>query len=64
MILDIPSVYHLDLDLSMSDAQLMATFGGTSSEDSALMLKRQRDFDVDGATAEWRVQEGVVLIFV
>ena len=48
----------------MPDAQIMAIFGGTSSEDSVLMLKRQRDFDVDGASAEWRVQEGVVLIFV
>ena len=64
MILDVRAKYHLDVDLSMSDAQIMATFGGTSSEGSALMLKRQRDFDVDNAAAEWRVQEGAVLIFV
>jgi hypothetical protein len=48
----------------MSDAQIAATFGGTSSEGSALMLKRQRDFDVDGATAEWNLQEEKLTIFV
>lgn len=48
----------------MPDAQIISVFGGTSSDGSVLMLKRQRDFDVDNATAEWRVQEGVVLIFV
>ncbi|KIP09444.1 hypothetical protein PHLGIDRAFT_67555 [Phlebiopsis gigantea 11061_1 CR5-6] len=64
IILDVPAKYHLDVDLSMSDAQIVATFGATSSEGSALMLKRQRDFDVDNAAAEWRVQEGVVLITV
>jgi hypothetical protein len=64
VILNIPSLYHLDIDLSIPDAQIMAIFGGTSSDGSALMLKRQRDFDVGGATAEWRVQEGQVLIFV
>ncbi|KAI5119345.1 hypothetical protein M0805_004022 [Coniferiporia weirii] len=29
----------------------------------ALRLKRQRDFDVDGARAEWRVQEGKLVLF-
>lgn len=66
VILDVPgsSPYTLDVDLSMSDAQLMATFGGSSGEGSVLMLKRQRDFDVDGAKAEWHVQEGRLVLYV
>ncbi|GJE95821.1 pre-RNA processing PIH1/Nop17-domain-containing protein [Phanerochaete sordida] len=64
IILDVPSLYHLDVDLAMPDAQIMATFGGTSSEGSPLMLKRQRELDVDGATAEWRVQERTLILYV
>ncbi|KAI0341242.1 hypothetical protein BDW22DRAFT_1346504 [Trametopsis cervina] len=66
MILHVPGSprYALDVDLSVSDAQLMATFGGTSTEDSALMLKRQRDFDVEGAQAEWNVQEGTLVVYM
>ena len=62
IILDVPSLYHLDIDLALPDAQIVAMFGGSSNEDSALMLKRQRDFDVDTAEAEWRVQEGIIII--
>lgn len=58
-----PSPYSLDVDLSMSDAQLMAIFGGTSSENSVLMLKRQRDFDVVEAKADWHVSEGKLVLF-
>lgn len=64
VILDIPSRYHLDIDLSVSDAQIVSTFGGTSGEGSPLMLKRQREFDVDDATAEWRVQERALILYV
>lgn len=32
--------------------------------DAALTLKRQRVFDVQGARAEWRVAEGVLVVFV
>ena len=28
-----------------------------------LMLKRQREFDVDAAQAEWRVADGVLVVF-
>ncbi|EKM52598.1 uncharacterized protein PHACADRAFT_164531 [Phanerochaete carnosa HHB-10118-sp] len=63
IILDVPSLYHLDVDLSMSDAQIMSMFGGTSSESSPLMLKRQREFDVDSATAEWRVRERTLILY-
>lgn len=64
IILDVPSLYHLDVDLTLPDAQIVAMFGGSSNKDSTLMLKRQRDFNVDTAEAEWRVQEGILVISV
>lgn len=64
IILEIPPLYTLDMDVSLPDAHLVSIFGGSSSEGSALMLKRQRDFDVEGAKAEWRVADGVVIIDV
>ncbi|KAI0688502.1 pre-RNA processing PIH1/Nop17-domain-containing protein [Cytidiella melzeri] len=65
VILHVPPHYTLDIDLSLSDAQIAATFGGTSSsEDSVLMLKRQREFDVEGAKAEWSIQQGRLTVFV
>jgi hypothetical protein len=36
--------------------------GGKSVVDSALTLKRVRDLDVGEAKAEWRVEEGVIVI--
>lgn len=33
------------------------------SADSALTLKRLRDLDVDSAKAEWRVADGVIVVF-
>jgi hypothetical protein len=30
----------------------------------ALRLKRQRDFDVEGAEAEWRLGSGEVVVYV
>ncbi len=40
----------------------MSVSGGASSDNPALTLKRQRDLDVDNATAEWHVGEGVLVI--
>jgi hypothetical protein len=31
---------------------------------NSLMLKRQREFDIDAAQAEWRVDDGVLVVFV
>ncbi|RPD77097.1 hypothetical protein L226DRAFT_533101 [Lentinus tigrinus ALCF2SS1-7] len=66
--------YALDLDLSASDADILALFAssgrsvhmqdGEESGRSALTLKRERALDVDGATAEWRVAEGLLVIYV
>ena len=30
---------------------------------NSLMLKRQREFDIDAAQAEWRVADGVLVVF-
>ncbi|KAK7055214.1 PIH1 domain-containing protein 1 [Favolaschia claudopus] len=50
----------LDIDLSVSDAEMVATSG--AAPDGGLMLKRERALDVDGASAEWRVAEGVLVV--
>ncbi|KAH9846583.1 pre-RNA processing PIH1/Nop17-domain-containing protein [Lenzites betulinus] len=63
--------YVLDLDLSLPDARIEALFtkgtnSGPESEKSArqaLTLKRERALDVDGARAEWRVKEGLLVVY-
>ena len=70
--------YALDLDLTASDADILALFsrsansstskatGGQNGEESGrsvLTLKRERALDVDGARAEWRVAEGLLVIY-
>jgi len=62
----------LDVNLGLSDAEIVATAASktsaslheeTASEpNNTLTLKRQRDLDVDGATSEWRVSEGFLVI--
>ncbi|KAG5650153.1 hypothetical protein H0H81_000519 [Sphagnurus paluster] len=58
----------LDVDLTRSDAELVALAGSSPSSDSgatnALTLKRQRALDVAGARAEWRLGEGMLVLFV
>jgi hypothetical protein len=49
----------LDIDLALSDAEIVARGGG----DAALKLKRERALDVDGARAEWRVADGMLVLF-
>jgi len=60
------------VNLDASDAEIVATFSdaeGVSRLDdgaraeSALTLKRVRDLEVDNASAEWRVGEGVVVVY-
>lgn len=64
IILNVPLLETLDIDLAMPDAQIMSVFGGSSDGNSALMLKRQRDLNVDGAKAEWHIQESVLYLYV
>ena len=58
-------MYGLDVDLDMSDAELVSIGGegGCGDGENALTLKRMRDLDVDMATAEWRVGDGVVVLY-
>ncbi|KAF8200358.1 pre-RNA processing PIH1/Nop17-domain-containing protein [Pholiota molesta] len=94
--LHIPRRAPLDLDLAVSDAEIVARVGGAYAADTgapgqaqagagaprtreggedrdrrrqaaverALRLKRQRDFDVEGAEAEWRLGSGEVVVYV
>ncbi|KAK0216025.1 pre-RNA processing PIH1/Nop17-domain-containing protein [Armillaria fumosa] len=58
LILAVPSQPTLDIDLSTSDAELASRH----SLSDAIALKRQRPFNVDEATAEWLVSEGVLVL--
>ncbi|KAI0717680.1 pre-RNA processing PIH1/Nop17-domain-containing protein [Cerioporus squamosus] len=65
--------YALDLDLSAPDADILALFARSSNSSAkdgekgsghaALLLKRERALDVDGARAEWRVAEGLLVVY-
>jgi len=68
----------LDIDLTKSDAEIVASTSGASvvgsyrsdegetmkEPNTTLFLKRQRDFDVDAASAEWRVEEEKLIIHI
>ncbi|KAI0324895.1 hypothetical protein GY45DRAFT_318408 [Cubamyces sp. BRFM 1775] len=59
----VPS-YTLDLDLSLPDSQITKAFASAEqSAQQALLLKRERPLDVDGARAEWRVAEGLLVLY-
>ncbi|KAI0299008.1 hypothetical protein B0F90DRAFT_1631800 [Multifurca ochricompacta] len=64
----IPELYALDIDLNLSDTALgQALFragAGPQGTEHALMLKRARNLDVDGARAEWHVKERCLVIVV
>jgi hypothetical protein len=78
--LSIPSRRTLDIELAPSDAEIVSRISATITaaqtlSDSqrtrkdqetsrTLQLKRQRDFDVDGAEAEWKVGSEVVIIYL
>ncbi|KAF9526056.1 pre-RNA processing PIH1/Nop17-domain-containing protein [Crepidotus variabilis] len=76
IILSIPPFPILDIDASISDAEIAARMSRVyaSSPESqnerqeattrTLLLKRQKAFDVDGADARWKIGTGVVEIFV
>jgi len=59
----------LDLNLDVSDAELAMRAGGAMdasslSENNLLSLKRQRPFDVESASAEWRMGENQLVVTV
>ncbi|KAG1823046.1 pre-RNA processing PIH1/Nop17-domain-containing protein [Suillus variegatus] len=62
VILHVPSLYDLDinLDVAPDTEPTTATYGRLG--EAATELKRFRDLDVDGAKAEWRVAEKVIVL--
>lgn len=78
--LSIPSRRTLDIDLAPSDAEIVSRISAINTASQTLsdsqetrkdqetsrtlQLKRQRDFDVDDAEAEWKVGSEVVIIYL
>ncbi|KAG2076446.1 hypothetical protein BDR04DRAFT_1089555 [Suillus decipiens] len=61
VILHVPSLYDLDINLDVEqDTESTATHGRLG--EGATGFKRFRDLDVDGAKAEWRVAEKVIVL--
>ncbi|KAI9435542.1 PIH1 family [Lactarius indigo] len=62
----IPGLYVLDIDLNLPDSAfgraLFPTGISPQEAEHALMLKRDRNLDVDGARAEWRTKERCLVI--
>lgn len=64
----------IDVNLDLADAEIVATAAGKPSTtglnkdsdhpNNELTLKRQRAFDVNGATAEWHVDQNILVINV
>ncbi|KZV62269.1 hypothetical protein PENSPDRAFT_658253 [Peniophora sp. CONT] len=66
LLLNIPGLYSLDVDLTLPDnklhSQLALVGAGPNGVETALMLKRARALDVDSAEAEWKVDEGKLVL--
>ncbi|KAG1758134.1 hypothetical protein EDD22DRAFT_850271 [Suillus occidentalis] len=61
VVLHVPSLYDLDINLDTAlDTEPTASHGRLG--EGATELKRSRDLDVDGAKAEWRVSEKVIVL--
>ncbi|KAJ7631993.1 pre-RNA processing PIH1/Nop17-domain-containing protein [Mycena polygramma] len=59
LILSVPAHPPLDINLGVSDAEIAAK---SVAPDAALMLKRAREFNVETATAEWHVSNGMLVV--
>jgi hypothetical protein len=73
-----PLIIDLSLSDAEIESRTGAAYSPTSSDTevhkwktrqqeetkAVLQLKRQRDFDVDGAEAEWKIGSGVIEIYV
>ncbi|KAI0026793.1 hypothetical protein K488DRAFT_75072 [Vararia minispora EC-137] len=66
LLFHVPGLYNLDINLALTDnelkKELVLAGAGPDGVERALMLKRARSLDVDGAVAEWRVNEGRLLV--
>ncbi|KAF8172843.1 hypothetical protein K438DRAFT_1921006 [Mycena galopus ATCC 62051] len=60
LLLAVPGHPPLDINVGVSDAEIAAKLG--AGPDGGLTLKRERELDVEAATAEWRVSEGVLVV--
>ncbi|KAJ7216196.1 pre-RNA processing PIH1/Nop17-domain-containing protein [Mycena haematopus] len=60
LIIAVPGHPPLDINVGVSDAEIAATSG--TALNGGLTLKRERELDVDTATAEWRVSTGVLVV--
>ncbi|KAH0579754.1 Protein interacting with Hsp90 1 [Termitomyces sp. J132] len=71
-ILHVPDYPVFDINLGLSDAEIVATAasrtsaslhdGNGTEPNNTLTLKRQRPLDVDGATSEWRLADNMLVI--
>ncbi|KAG6820528.1 hypothetical protein H0H93_015699 [Arthromyces matolae] len=72
-LLQIPEYPILDVNMNLSDAEIVATSASQMSEalsdmneaesNQILTLKRQRPFHVSDATSEWRIAENTLTVF-
>lgn len=62
VLLHVPALYDLDINLESLDSELVSIFGKNNTADAALKLKRMRKFDVDNASAEWRVADKAIVL--
>jgi hypothetical protein len=62
----IPGLYALDIDLNLSTASLERESSQLDAvleeTETAFRPRRVRDFDIDGARAEWRVRDQCLVI--
>lgn len=58
IIISIPTLPTLDIDLDLSDAELVSKH----PQSDVLSLKRQRPFLVDEASSEWRVKDRLLVL--
>lgn len=60
MLLQAPRHAPLDINLSLSDADINETVGADT--ETYVLLKQQRPFDVDNATAEWHIANNILIV--
>lgn len=74
-ILNIPDFPVLDINLDLSDAEIISLTSSATSvslhgvpgeagvePNNVLTLKRQRDLDVGAASAKWKISENVLIV--
>jgi hypothetical protein len=66
IVLSIPGRYDLDINLSLSDADIQAqaktAIAAVNAAQTMALKRNPKDLDVDGARAEWRVADGLLVL--